>query len=53
VRERASCELSSEFVWGAYTQTCPSCGAKGIPESFHFCGACGAALERAEVAVPS
>jgi enoyl-CoA hydratase/carnithine racemase len=53
VRERASCELSSEFVWGAYTQTCPSCGAKGIPESFAFCGACGAALERAEVAVPS
>ncbi len=45
VRERASGELSSEFVWGPYTQTCSSCGAKGIPQSFLFCGACGAKLE--------
>ena len=44
VRERASGEQSSEFVWGAYTTTCPACGAKGIPESFDFCGACGAKL---------
>lgn len=44
VRERASCDQSSEFVWGPYTQTCPSCDAKGIPQSFKFCGACGAAL---------
>jgi naphthoate synthase len=44
VRERASSELSSEFVWGPYTQTCTACGAKGIPESFKFCGACGAKL---------
>jgi enoyl-CoA hydratase/carnithine racemase len=51
VRERASSELSSEFVWGPYTQTCSHCGAKGIPESFTFCGACGAALEVAEVAL--
>ncbi|MFI5282187.1 MAG: enoyl-CoA hydratase-related protein [Candidatus Dormibacterales bacterium] len=47
VRERASSERSSEFVWGPYTGICKSCGAKGIPESFKFCGACGAALEAA------
>ena len=51
VRERASGDLSSEFVWGPYTQTCSKCGAKGIPQSFHFCGACGAALDLAEAAL--
>lgn len=50
VRERASCELSSEFVWGPYTKSCGACGAKGIPESFAFCGACGAKLEVMEPA---
>ncbi|HYL09019.1 MAG TPA: enoyl-CoA hydratase-related protein, partial [Candidatus Udaeobacter sp.] len=44
VRERASSELSSEFVWGPYTKTCAACGARGIPESFAFCGACGSKL---------
>jgi enoyl-CoA hydratase/carnithine racemase len=47
VRERQSYELSSEFVWGPYTKECHSCGAKGIPESFTFCGRCGAGLEAA------
>ena len=50
VRERAQGERSSEFVWGPYTRTCGSCGAKGIPESFGFCGACGAKLEALETA---
>ncbi|HET9780540.1 MAG TPA: enoyl-CoA hydratase-related protein [Candidatus Dormibacteraeota bacterium] len=45
VRERANDGLSSEFVWGPYAQTCSSCGAKGIPASFKFCGACGKPLE--------
>ncbi len=45
VRERASDGLSSEFVWGPYTQTCPACGAKGIPAAFKFCGSCGAELK--------
>ena len=53
VRERATGEQSSEFVWGPYTQTCSNCGAKGIPESFHFCGACGAALKVAEAVLTS
>jgi len=44
VRERASDERSSEFLWGPYMATCRVCGAKGIPESFKYCGACGAEL---------
>jgi len=32
---------SSEFVWGAPSVTCPSCGATGLPAGFAFCGACG------------
>ena len=50
VRERASCEMSSEFVWGPYTLACPTCGAKGIPASFKFCGVCGSKLELMEPA---
>ncbi|HJW90940.1 MAG TPA: enoyl-CoA hydratase-related protein [Anaerolineales bacterium] len=45
LRERAAQGKSSEFLWGAYAQTCPSCGAKGLPAEFAFCGACGAQLD--------
>lgn len=45
LRERAASGGSSEFLWGPYRKTCPSCGAKGIPAQFEFCGACGAGLE--------
>ena len=48
VRQRAASGGSSEFVWGPYNQTCPSCGAAGIPAGFAFCGQCGARLENAE-----
>ena len=44
LRRRAAEGGSSEFLWGPYTQTCGACGAKGIPEGFTFCGACGGAL---------
>jgi len=44
LRERAAQGKSSEFMWGPYTQTCPSCGAQGIPAEFEFCGACAAKL---------
>ncbi len=44
VRERAASGGSSEFLWGPYRQTCPSCGAKGLPSEFKFCGVCGAEL---------
>lgn len=45
LRERAAQGKSSEFIWGPYTNTCPSCGAKALPEEFAFCGACGTALD--------
>ncbi len=45
LRERAAAGLSSEFPWGAYGRTCPSCGAKNLPEEFTFCGQCGATVQ--------
>ncbi|MCH7870776.1 MAG: hypothetical protein IID33_03660 [Planctomycetes bacterium] len=45
MRERAADENgSSEFLWGPYIKQCPSCGAKGIPKHFEFCGKCGGSL---------
>jgi len=49
IRERARDGASSETLWGPYAQTCPSCGAKGIPEAFRFCGVCGMSLVREPV----
>jgi enoyl-CoA hydratase/carnithine racemase len=44
IRERARDGGSSEFLWGPPAKTCPSCGAKGLPEAMRFCGLCGAEL---------
>lgn len=44
VRKKAADGKSSEFLWGPYTKTCSSCGAKGVPEEFEFCGKCGTKL---------
>jgi hypothetical protein len=45
LRKKAADENgSSEFLWGPYSQICGSCGAKGIPKQFTFCGGCGAKL---------
>ncbi|MFQ6058752.1 MAG: enoyl-CoA hydratase-related protein [Anaerolineae bacterium] len=44
LREKAAAGESSEFLWGPYTQTCPACGAKGLPEEFAYCGQCGTKL---------
>ena len=38
-------EGQGDFWHGAPTRTCPSCGAKGIPSDFQFCGACGQPLD--------
>ena len=46
LRATAARDGSTEFLWGPYTQACPACGATGLPESFRFCGGCGATLER-------
>jgi enoyl-CoA hydratase/carnithine racemase len=48
VRARARDGGSSETLWGPNARACPSCGAKGLPDAFAFCGVCGGAL----VAVP-
>lgn len=48
LRERAAAGKSSEFRWGAYLQTCSSCGATNLPADFEFCGNCGAGLEQAK-----
>jgi enoyl-CoA hydratase/carnithine racemase len=44
LRNKAAAGGSSEFLWGPYEKVCPSCGAKGLPSEFQFCGGCGAAL---------
>ena len=53
VRRQAAEGGSSEFVWGPYTGTCGSCGAKGIPAEFAFCGKCGSALGKVPAAARS
>lgn len=45
LRERAAAGKSSEFLWGAPTRRCETCGAKGIPERFDYCGKCGSKLK--------
>lgn len=44
LRERAGSGGSSEFLHGPPAKTCAKCGAKGLPESFAYCGACGTKL---------
>ena len=46
IRRKAAEGGSSEFVWGSYVEACGSCGAKGIPADFAFCGKCGASLQK-------
>jgi hypothetical protein len=44
IRKRAVEGGSTAFLWGPYSQNCLSCGARGIPEEFAYCGVCGAKL---------
>lgn len=45
LRRRAAEGKAPEFLWGPYTQVCPGCGAKGLPDDFAFCGQCGTTLK--------
>ncbi len=45
LRQRAAEGGSSEYLFGPPVKKCAKCGAKGLPESFQFCGTCGAKLE--------
>jgi 6-oxocyclohex-1-ene-1-carbonyl-CoA hydrolase len=44
LRAAAAAGESSEAEWGAPRRTCPSCGARHIPERFRHCGSCGGEL---------
>ncbi|MHA2030941.1 MAG: enoyl-CoA hydratase/isomerase family protein [Candidatus Kariarchaeaceae archaeon] len=41
IRRAARDGGSSEFMWGPPAKECSSCGTKGIPKEFTFCGVCG------------
>ncbi|MDR7434068.1 MAG: enoyl-CoA hydratase-related protein [Armatimonadota bacterium] len=44
IRQRLAEGLPTEFPWGGYVRSCPSCGASFLPEGFRYCGQCGAVL---------
>jgi len=44
IRARLAEGASTEFAWGPPTRTCPSCGARHLPEQFTHCGKCGSRL---------
>ncbi len=44
LRRRLSEGKGGEFLFGRPTRNCPSCGSKGLPEDFGFCGYCGAPI---------
>ncbi len=41
LRRRLAEGKGNEFLFGRPARHCPSCGAKGLPEDFAFCGRCG------------
>src|SRR5439155_27215768 len=44
IRRRLAEGPSTEYRWGSPTRTCPSCGARHLPEEFTYCGQCGRKL---------
>jgi len=44
LRRRLAEGKGGEYLFGRPVRTCPSCGSKGLPEDFEFCGRCGAAI---------
>ena len=44
LRRRLADGKGEEFLFGRPVRNCSSCGAKGLPEDFGFCGRCGAAI---------
>ncbi len=46
IRRRLAEGQSLDLPWGAYTRSCPSCGATPLPAHFRYCGQCGEPLGR-------
>lgn len=44
IRRRMAEGGSSEFLHGPPARTCEACGARGLPDQFDYCGACGEAI---------
>lgn len=44
LRRRLAEGKGGEYLFGRPVRTCPSCGSRGLPEEFDFCGRCGARL---------
>src|SRR5208282_3833860 len=44
LRRRLAEGKGEEFLFGRPVRHCSSCGAKGLPEDFGFCGRCGAPI---------
>lgn len=42
LRRRIAEGKGGEYLYGRPNRQCPSCGARGLPEEFAFCGRCGA-----------
>lgn len=42
LRRRLAEGQGGEYLFGRPARNCPSCGAKGLPQDFAFCGRCGA-----------
>lgn len=44
LRRRLASGDHPDWVWGPYSASCSSCGARRLPEGFRYCGACGREL---------
>ncbi len=44
LRRRLAEGKGGEYLFGRPQRNCPSCGARGLPDDFDFCGRCGAPL---------
>jgi hypothetical protein len=45
VRDRWANDDAPETPWGANTQECARCAARGLPARFKHCGNCGSPLK--------
>ena len=45
LRQRSAKEEGGDYLHGAPTLSCGSCGETGLPEQFRYCGRCGSPLE--------